>query len=109
MAGRQSWPPTDAIPNVAAPGRGHVGRPCAWIAGTDARRGRESEGEATADRLAALAGGGPLMDDMARIDRDDLAIGAPGEALGVTPVSYTHLRAHETGRNLVCRLLLEKK
>ena len=26
-----------------------------------------------------------------------------------TPVSYTHLRAHETGRNLVCRLLLEKK
>ena len=24
-------------------------------------------------------------------------------------VSYTHLRAHETGRNLVCRLLLEKK
>src|SRR5674476_527703 len=23
------------------------------------------------------------------------------------PVSYTHLRAHETGRNLVCRLLLE--
>ena len=25
------------------------------------------------------------------------------------PVSYTHLRAHQTGRNLVCRLLLEKK
>ena len=30
-----------------------------------------------------------------------------GEALA--SVSYTHLRAHETGRNLVCRLLLEKK
>ena len=28
---------------------------------------------------------------------------------GIEPVSYTHLRAHETGRNLVCRLLLEKK
>ena len=28
---------------------------------------------------------------------------------GLAPVSYTHLRAHETGRNLVCRLLLEKK
>ena len=27
----------------------------------------------------------------------------------VEAVSYTHLRAHETGRNLVCRLLLEKK
>src|SRR5678810_692780 len=27
----------------------------------------------------------------------------------ILTVSYTHLRAHETGRNLVCRLLLEKK
>src|SRR5660398_22582 len=27
----------------------------------------------------------------------------------VNPVSYTHLRAHETKANLVCRLLLEKK
>src|SRR5678810_1210302 len=25
------------------------------------------------------------------------------------PVSYTHLRAHETGSKVVCRLLLEKK
>ncbi|WP_460381767.1 hypothetical protein, partial [Staphylococcus aureus] len=25
-----------------------------------------------------------------------------------TPVSYTHLRAHETTLHLVCRLLLEK-
>src|SRR5660398_315343 len=28
---------------------------------------------------------------------------------GSEPVSYTHLRAHETKANLVCRLLLEKK
>src|SRR5674476_940072 len=28
---------------------------------------------------------------------------------GARAVSYTHLRAHETGRNLVCRLLLDKK
>src|SRR5678809_1712817 len=27
----------------------------------------------------------------------------------IQAVSYTHFRAHETGRNLVCRLLLEKK
>ena len=27
----------------------------------------------------------------------------------MTPASYTHLRAHETGRNLGCRPLLEKK
>ena len=26
-----------------------------------------------------------------------------------SPVSYTHLRAHETRHDLVCRLLLEKK
>src|SRR5665254_7918 len=28
---------------------------------------------------------------------------------GRRPVSYTHLRAHETPEHLVCRLLLEKK
>src|SRR5450759_3403584 len=30
-------------------------------------------------------------------------------AVQVFPVSYTHLRAHETRHDLVCRLLLEKK
>ena len=34
----------------------------------------------------------------------DYAIGT-----SIDPVSYTHLRAHETLRYLVCRLLLEKK
>ena len=29
--------------------------------------------------------------------------------IGVYTVSYTHLRAHETVLDLVCRLLLEKK
>src|SRR5665213_2207146 len=32
----------------------------------------------------------------------------PVISYGPQAVSYTHLRAHETGRNLVCRLLLEK-
>src|SRR5674536_233766 len=27
----------------------------------------------------------------------------------LTPLNYTHLRAHETPEHLVCRLLLEKK
>ena len=31
------------------------------------------------------------------------------DANGASPVSYTHLRAHETVLDLVCRLLLEKK
>src|SRR5678815_6049786 len=30
-------------------------------------------------------------------------------SLAFIPVSYTHLRAHETPEHLVCRLLLEKK
>src|SRR5450756_2676189 len=40
---------------------------------------------------------------------------ATGNILGgiaiqtLVPVSYTHLRAHETRHDLVCRLLLEKK
>ena len=36
------------------------------------------------------------------IDLDEL------ELLDTKTVSYTHLRAHETKANLVCRLLLEK-
>ena len=31
------------------------------------------------------------------------------EVVNMCPVSYTHLRAHETPEHLVCRLLLEKK
>src|SRR5674476_154480 len=40
-------------------------------------------------------------------ERSKLAIEGPRKEQ-IEPVSYTHLRAHETGRNLVCRLLLEK-
>src|SRR5664280_3439012 len=35
--------------------------------------------------------------------------GGHGPPVGPLPVSYTHLRAHETVLDLVCRLLLEKK
>src|SRR5450759_3168984 len=38
-----------------------------------------------------------------------LAIGYSGTYGDLRPVSYTHLRAHETRHDLVCRLLLEKK
>ena len=34
---------------------------------------------------------------------------AIGGGLRSGPVSYTHLRAHETVLDIVCRLLLEKK
>src|SRR5674476_1679977 len=39
-------------------------------------------------------------------DYYDRTIDAINEPQRPIPVSYTHLRAHETGRNLVCRLLL---
>ena len=39
-----------------------------------------------------------LMSDCTNIEKE-----------GHSPVSYTHLRAHETPEHLVCRLLLEKK
>src|SRR5665647_105047 len=35
--------------------------------------------------------------------------GSACQLSGEQPVSYTHLRAHETDSYLVCRLLLEKK
>ena len=53
-----------------------------------------------ADRFAGLAGGEAFTH--ARSD------GAEAHA-DARAVSYTHLRAHETVLDLVCRLLLEKK
>src|SRR5674476_1190411 len=52
----------------------------------------------TAESLLATAGG-----------QVDVLANVAGIMDAFIPVSYTHLRAHETGRNLVCRLLLEKK
>jgi len=44
---------------------------------------------------------------------DDVIMGCVSQvgeqSLNIGPVSYTHLRAHETVLDLVCRLLLEKK
>ena len=51
------------------------------------------------------------------VPNDELAVAQAGPrqrraqvvAHEVAPVSYTHLRAHETVLDLVCRLLLEKQ
>ena len=40
---------------------------------------------------------------------DQVAEQAEAGEIGAGAVSYTHLRAHETVLDLVCRLLLEKK
>ena len=41
--------------------------------------------------------------------REPRSLGEVDYLLGVRAVSYTHLRAHETVLDLVCRLLLENK
>ena len=43
------------------------------------------------------------------VGNEDLVRGYRDAAAGHPAVSYTHLRAHETVLDLVCRLLLEKK
>src|SRR5664280_2797852 len=57
------------------------------------------------DRLSAIEGADYVVNEIQvggyRATRTDFDIPAP--------VSYTHLRAHETVLDLVCRLLLEKK
>ena len=58
----------------------------------------------------ALCGGGRY--DLLVAELGGKATPGVGFAAGmerILPVSYTHLRAHETVLDLVCRLLLEKK
>ena len=55
-------------------------------------------------RAAGMAAG--LHDQWAKVGDCSLV---PADGLLIEPVSYTHLRAHETVLDLVCRLLLEKK
>src|SRR5450756_3027919 len=75
-----------------------------------------SLGEAKPVESAAVVAAAPDNEpdnepDVAYIEdswaEDDEPSGAYGNL--DTPVSYTHLRAHETRHDLVCRLLLEKK
>src|SRR5674476_1069202 len=58
--------------------------------------------------LALTYGLEPLVEVHNR-NQVETALSTNAELIGINTVSYTHLRAHETGRNLVCRLLLEKK
>ena len=56
-------------------------------------------------RIEVLIECGPL--EAIRIDRRRIIVVVDPHIL--VAVSYTHLRAHETVLDLVCRLLLEKK
>src|SRR5674536_374397 len=48
-------------------------------------------------------------DEVEQVADGDDAGSDDADERGEKPVSYTHLRAHETPEQLVCRLLLEKK
>ena len=55
-----------------------------------------------------------VIGDLSPFDPQIVALIQRGEAMtaantALTPVSYTHLRAHETVLDLVCRLLLDNK
>ena len=71
----------------------------------DFRVEKKGEGfELFTSRMHVTYAGGPFTKNSLNLN----AVGGQN-AFGAVSVSYTHLRAHETGRNLVCRLLLEKK
>ena len=60
------------------------------------------------DRLVSVRSGARasmpgMMDTILNLGLNDATV------KGLAAVSYTHLRAHETVLDLVCRLLLEKK
>src|SRR5665648_367208 len=63
-------------------------------------------GVACPERRSAIQNGPPPIRFPALLRRRNAGGRQP---LRHDPVSYTHLRAHETRHDLVCRLLLEKK
>ena len=94
MEGR--WPSLPAPGNVpvALAGTGNFGH-----GGVHCDGGRSGDEHAEGGIATALV-----------MHEDVIATGAKIRDVGrIRPVSYTHLRAHETVLDLVCRLLLEKK
>ena len=77
---------------------------------------REGNGRSTRELIRCMALEYSLHINWGNTDREtliDSAIAAVDDDMAfcdvLKPVSYTHLRAHETRHDLVCRLLLEKK
>src|SRR5660397_184181 len=81
----------------------------AWVAGEELFQ-RVSPGDAHPQRIiSSPTRSSPLLPEAG--DGSGISHGDGGvqDSHIYAPVSYTHLRAHETKANLVCRLLLEKK
>src|SRR5450756_1819817 len=86
------------------------------VAGAEAGPAEELDRANAPDAVMAVddkvAGGVEVADGSGKIaQRNQDGAGKPVdlELHGLATVSYTHLRAHETRHDLVCRLLLEKK
>ena len=71
----------------------------------------ESITEATVSKWLKNIGDNFEADEpLVEIETDKITVEVPAPHAGsLKAVSYTHLRAHETREDLVCRLLLEKK
>eukprot|EP00658_Telonema_sp_P-2_P055104 TRINITY_DN43817_c0_g1_i3.p1 TRINITY_DN43817_c0_g1~~TRINITY_DN43817_c0_g1_i3.p1 ORF type:complete len:208 (-),score=54.11 TRINITY_DN43817_c0_g1_i3:27-650(-) len=75
------------------------------------------KGSVLANTIVEVLGTEPVWDQcsgLLPLESDHIDVPKLGDHEAVlsealTPVSYTHLRAHETPEHLVCRLLLEKK
>jgi len=82
------------------------------IGSAPASNGKDTTAAAPAETASA-----PAADAAAPAPAPAAPMAASGERIFASPlarriakaVSYTHLRAHETGLDLVCRLLLEKQ
>ena len=102
-SGRASYPPRDPVTMQKIP------------------YGRQSVDQSDIDAVTEVLGGdwltqGPTIEAFERAIADRVgarhAVAFSSGTAGLhacTSVSYTHLRAHETVLDLVCRLLLEKK
>ena len=93
----------------------------------ESHRGCSIVGKGHADLLVAVVDGNKICAERRRIGIDNSFLedavlcieengfayirsgGVTIQCFDITAVSYTHLRAHETVLDLVCRLLLEKK
>src|SRR5450759_5652055 len=82
--------------------------------------GSEEDFLAAGDATIKYFNDGDIVEGtVVKVDRDEVLLDIGYKTEGVIPsrelsikhdaVSYTHLRAHETRHDLVCRLLLEKK
>src|SRR5450759_5876927 len=78
-----------------------AGRTAHWY--VTIKKGDVSVSHDIAEADCVVGTGKELFDRMAAGTANATAAALRG------PVSYTHLRAHETRHDLVCRLLLEKK